>query len=470
MNLSLDVDPTAQFLVEVDASDSGLGAVLSQRSSGDKKLHPCAFYSRQLTPAERNYDVGNRELLAVVEALKEWRHWLEGSAQPFLVWTDHKNLSYLRSARRLNSRQARWALFLGRFNFTLTYRPGSRNIKPDALSRQLALTVDSSEEPILPPACVIGAAAWDVEKTVQEALVNQPSPDGCPRVVCLCLNLPGLRFSSGVIRLKLPAILVSTAPLPFFSSASGGHQCPQTPRSLLQPVQSVPVVNRLTVLQLVFFVHFLFLTAHGRTSQSILGPQFSSQVWKAFCRALGASASLSSGYHPQTNGQTERANQDLEAALRCVTSRHPASWSVHLPWIEYSHNSLVSSATGMSPFMAANGFQPPLFPSQESQVSVPSIQRHLQRARRIWHEVRAALSRTAERNQRLADRRRSPAPEYKSGQKVWLSTRDLPCRRSPRNCRPASESVTVQMRCSSDKHLLDTRPTSLSRIGLSWSC
>ncbi|KAI3370722.1 hypothetical protein L3Q82_007101 [Scortum barcoo] len=111
-------DPERQFILEVDASDVGVGAVLSQRSLEDQKLHPCAFFSRRLSPAEKNYDIGNRELLAVKLALEEWRHWLEGSKQPFLVWTDHKNLEYIRSAKRLNSRQARWSLFLTRFNFT----------------------------------------------------------------------------------------------------------------------------------------------------------------------------------------------------------------------------------------------------------------------------------------------------------------------------------------------------------------
>lgn len=131
-------DSTRQFIVKVDASDSAVGAVLSQRSLSDQKLHPCAFYSRHLSPAQKNYDVGNRELLAIKLALEEWRHWLEGAEQQFIVWTDHKNLSYIQTAKRLNARQARWALFFSRFNFTITYRPGSRNVKPDTLSRQFS--------------------------------------------------------------------------------------------------------------------------------------------------------------------------------------------------------------------------------------------------------------------------------------------------------------------------------------------
>ena len=128
-------DPSLPFIVEVDASEAGIGAVLSQHSGTPLKLRPCAFFSKKLSPAERNYDVGNRELLAVVEALKVWRHWLEGAKHPFLIWTDHRNLEYIRQAKRLNPRQARWAMFFTRFVFTLSYRPGSQNIKADALSR-----------------------------------------------------------------------------------------------------------------------------------------------------------------------------------------------------------------------------------------------------------------------------------------------------------------------------------------------
>lgn len=130
-------DLKQQFIVEVDASDVGVGAVLSQQLEG--KLHPCAYFSRRLSPAEQNYDIGDRELLAIKLALEEWRHWLEGATEPFVVWTDHKNLEYIRSAKRLNARQARWALFFTRFCFSITYRPGSQNVKPDALSLTLTL-------------------------------------------------------------------------------------------------------------------------------------------------------------------------------------------------------------------------------------------------------------------------------------------------------------------------------------------
>lgn len=114
--------------MEADTSEVGIGAVLSQKGE-DKRLHPCAFLSHRLTPTERNYHVGNSELLAMKLALEEWRHWLEGAKYPFQVLTDHKNLEYIQQAKQLNTRQARWSLFFNRFHCTLTYRPGSKNLK-----------------------------------------------------------------------------------------------------------------------------------------------------------------------------------------------------------------------------------------------------------------------------------------------------------------------------------------------------
>ncbi|KAJ8349543.1 hypothetical protein SKAU_G00246730 [Synaphobranchus kaupii] len=126
------------------------------------------LFSHRLNPTEWNYDIGDREILAVKRALKKLRHWLEGSNTLFLVWTDHKNLEYLRSAKRLNPHQARWSLFFACFNFVLSYRPSSKNGKPDALSRQ----AEASEEPaerdtILSSHCWVAAAVWDIEALVR---------------------------------------------------------------------------------------------------------------------------------------------------------------------------------------------------------------------------------------------------------------------------------------------------------------
>ncbi len=112
------------------------------------------------------------------------------------------------------------------------------------------------------------------------------------------------------------------------------------------------------------------------------GPQFASRFWKEFCRQIGASASLSSGFHPQTNGQCERANQDLERMLRCLTSNNPSSWCQQLSWIEYARNSLPVAASGMSPFECSVGYKPPLFPSQEPDAAVPAALAFVQRCRR----------------------------------------------------------------------------------------
>ncbi|KAK3509245.1 hypothetical protein QTP70_025600 [Hemibagrus guttatus] len=174
-------DPDRPFVVEVDASSSGLGAVLSQRHGDPGKVHPCAFYSRKLTTAEVNYDVGNRELLAIKAALEEWRHWLEGARHPFQVLTDHQNLEYLHGAKRLNPRQARWALFFTRFQFTVSYRPGSKNGKADALSRQSeGAGVLGQPELILPATALLAPVRWDLLGEIRRVHAEEPPPADCP--------------------------------------------------------------------------------------------------------------------------------------------------------------------------------------------------------------------------------------------------------------------------------------------------
>ncbi|KAK3512136.1 hypothetical protein QTP70_031259 [Hemibagrus guttatus] len=173
-------DPELPFIVEVDASTTGVGAVLSQQQGNPRKLHPCAFFSCKLNPAEVNYDIGNRELLAIKLALEEWRHWLEGAKHPFTVLTNHKNLEYLRAVKRLNPRQARWALFFTRFHFTILYRTGSKNVKADALFRIHSLEPTNEDpEPILPEKLFANPISWS-EETLPEPNAPTGALPGCP--------------------------------------------------------------------------------------------------------------------------------------------------------------------------------------------------------------------------------------------------------------------------------------------------
>jgi hypothetical protein len=114
------VDPELPLVVEADASDFAIGMVLSQ-SGPNSKLLPIAFYSRKLSPAELNYDVHDKELLAVVTAFQQWRHYLEGSPHRITVFSDHKNLVYFSQSHTLNRRQARWSQTLSQHDFVIVH-------------------------------------------------------------------------------------------------------------------------------------------------------------------------------------------------------------------------------------------------------------------------------------------------------------------------------------------------------------
>jgi len=124
------------FQVEADSSDFATGAVLSQQSTTDGKWHPVAFYSKSLSSIERNYKIHDKEMLAIIRVLEEWRHFLKGVTHLVEIWTDHKNLEYFMTAKKLNCRQAHWSLHLAQFDFLLHHCPGHTMGKPDALSRR----------------------------------------------------------------------------------------------------------------------------------------------------------------------------------------------------------------------------------------------------------------------------------------------------------------------------------------------
>jgi hypothetical protein len=119
--------------------------VLSQYDD-DGILHPVAFFSKKCSPAECNYEIYDKELMAIVRAFEEWRPELEGALHPIQVLSDHKNLEYFMSTKLLNRCQTRWAEYLSRFNFKIVYRPGKAGGKPDALTCRSGALPEGGDE------------------------------------------------------------------------------------------------------------------------------------------------------------------------------------------------------------------------------------------------------------------------------------------------------------------------------------
>ncbi|KAL0150648.1 hypothetical protein M9458_054065, partial [Cirrhinus mrigala] len=495
-------DPEREFVVEVDASNCGVGAILSQRHGSPPKLFPCAYFSRKLTPAERNYDVGDLELLALKAALEEWRHWLEGAKEPFLVLTDHRNLEYIRSAKRLNSRQARWSLFFARFNFRITCRPGSKNGKADALSRLYDTHLQATTpESIIPSTLIVAPIRWDIMTEITEAQATDPVPVECPpdRVYVPETLRPRLLHwihdtpSAG--HPGITATLELTANRFWWSTLNKDviqfvNQCStcnitktshQRPAGLSQPlpipqrpwshiaidfITDLPSSNNYTTILTVIdrfskacrVIPLVKLPTAWEMAEVMMNqvfrffgipddivsdrrPQFTSRVWQAFCKHLNINVSLTSGYHPQSNGQVERLNQELTRFLRTYCHQNQHDWSQYVIWAEYAQNSLRKPATGLTPFQCILGYQPPLFPWSGEPTNLPAVDHWLRRSEETWNMAHVHLRRAVRRTTEQADRHRRPNPVYEPGQWAWLSTRDLrlrlPCKKlSPRYVGP----------------------------------
>ena len=145
-------DTAKPFVVESDASKWATRAVLRQQGDNGE-WHPCGYILYSFDATQQNYEIYDRELLGVIRALEEWRHYLQGSQFPTVVLSDHKNLTYFRTAQKLNRRQARWSVFLSDFDLKLIHVPGSKMIQSDSLSRRpdYVLEDNDNEDMILLP-------------------------------------------------------------------------------------------------------------------------------------------------------------------------------------------------------------------------------------------------------------------------------------------------------------------------------
>ncbi|KAK3570544.1 hypothetical protein QTP86_022080 [Hemibagrus guttatus] len=343
---------------------------------------------RFLGPAEVNYDIGNRELLAIKLALEEW---LEGARHPFVVLTDHKNLEYKPDSKKVG---------------TLYKFLDENNDDP---------------EPILPEKLFASSISWS-EETLPEPNVSADAPPGCPQ---------GLQF---VPRARRTSLIHSSQ-----TSLVTGR--PGINGTLLLLKQSFWWPNMTSDVR-----------SHGHSGVSIqpcvsilwvarrssVGPWVAVhlQSMEGFLQASRCDRKPLLGYHPKTNGQTERKIQEVGRFLRTFCHSHQESWSQFLGWAEYAQNSLRQPTTGLTPFQCMLSYQPPLFPWNGEPSDVPAVDYWFFESERVWDSAHLQLQRALRRRRTTADLRRSQAPKYQPEQKVWLSTRDIRMRLPSRKLSP----------------------------------
>lgn len=505
--------------VETDASDKAIGAILSQQR--EDKWIPVAFYSRKLIDAEINYEIHDKELLAIVAAVREWRHYLEGALYPVQVLTDHQPLMYLATKRQPgNRRQARWMIFLEDFNLEIKYRPGKQSTKPDALSRRpdymsaksaglvwLSNLLAPRGRRLLAAAGTIVSFtsqglqedirlaqdrdeyAQDLKKRIQSGeSIDKYSID--PEENTLRYN--GRWYvPEGPLRLRVvqqchDVILVGhTGQRKTLLLASRNfywpnmrdtvqefvntcHSCARSktkrhkPYGLLKPlpipggpwqwvsidyVEPLPVSNGFNSILVIVdmftkMVHFeptyttsdaaefsrLFIRSvvarHGLPTQVVSdrGSKFTSLFWGEVTKALGIDRRLSTSHQPQTDGQTERTNQTLEEFLRAYTNYNQDNWSDLLPMAEFAVNNSYQASIKTTPFFLNYGFHP------RYSLDLPpdaTAHDHLAAIERVAQEAKLALEEAKVNQTKYYNQKRIPSPEYKVGDKVWLSAKYL---------------------------------------------
>ncbi|GJS10090.1 putative reverse transcriptase domain-containing protein [Tanacetum coccineum] len=320
------------FVVYCDASHKGLGAVLMQK---EKVI---AYASRQLKIHEKNYTTHDLELGAVVFALKMWRHYLYGTK--CVVFTDHKSLQHILDQKELNMRQRRWLELLSDYDCELCYHLGKANVVADALSRK------SRPKPLR-----VKARKEENYRTKDLCGMIKNLDPRADRTLCL-KNRSWIPYFG-----DLRALIMHKSHKSKYSIHTGSDKMYQDLKKLywwpnmkaemdtyvskcMTCAKETDTMEKLTRQYLKEVV-----SRHGVPVSIIFDrdSKFTSHFWKSLNEALGTQLEMSTAYHPQTDGQSERTIQTLEDMLRACVMDFEKGWDRHLPLIEFSDTRLFST-------------------------------------------------------------------------------------------------------------------------------
>ncbi|KAF8644086.1 hypothetical protein AX16_008700 [Volvariella volvacea WC 439] len=465
--------PTAngKFRVEADSSEFATGAVLSQFN--DNQWRPVAFRSKSLSETERNYEIYDKELLAIMQALDEWRQYLLGSREPFEIWTDHQNLTYFKEPRKLNRRQARWWTELAKYHFTLHHKPGSSMGKADALSRLSHHDHgddDNKDIVLLKPEWFLRATeiegmsqGWldtilvskEVDNSVIKALANKErrwnQNEGLITWFRRVYVPKNQDLQEEIIRhhhestidceeMSLPIFLQPTeiptrpwevihsdiiGPLP--ESSGYNAICTFVDRFSKQ-IHIAPTNMNLTAEGMARLYRDNVFRLHGIPQRIVSdrGKEYETKFTRALFQLLGIEPHYTTAYHPQTNGQAERLHQHIEQYLRLYINYQQDDWSDWLAIAEFTYNDRESASTSQTPFFVNYGIHPYKgIKVGREEVRKPNAQRFANRMTDIHSECKAALERSAQIMKRYYDQHKDTPPTFQPGDLVWLDSENI---------------------------------------------
>ncbi|KAI3678392.1 hypothetical protein L6452_37682 [Arctium lappa] len=382
------------FVVYNDASKMGLGCVLMQRGK------VIAYASRQLKVHEQNYPTHDLELAAMVFALKLWRHYLYDTK--CTLFTDHKSLKYVFGQKELNMRQRRWLELLKDYDCELFYHPDKVNVVADALSRKdYSGCIRATHSRIE----LVSSLVEKIKTSQVEALLEENLKEES-------LEIPEWKWEHITMDFvtKLPKTL-------------RGHDTIWViVDRLTKSAHFLAMRETLPMDKLAKLYIDEVVSRHG-IPLSIVSDhdsRFTSNFWDGFQKELGTRVKLSTAYHPQTDGQSERTIQTLEDMLRSCVIDFGGSWDTHLPLVEFAYNNSYHSSIGMAPFEALYGrkCRTPVcwIEAGEKQFAGPEIvQETADKVKCIRERMKAAQ----DRQKSYADKKRRPM-EFQVGDRVML--------------------------------------------------